>query len=220
MRVYNVIRRPILLMSFFFSLLLMLNACSESPIEPAIIRGTTVLPGTITVRTQDEVELLAGIEEITGSLVINSGYDGEHTIINLEALRTLKRVGGDVSVRDNDKLLSVAGLRNLTEVGGVIRFTRNGSLVSLEGSGTALSVKAVSLYEMPALIDFGSWFCGVNVETVSIENCPLITNLKGLACLESCNSITVKFCDAFKNIEGIEQVPNIELVSLDRKSVV
>lgn len=72
---------------------------------------------------------LKNLESIGGDLMIF----GNEKLADLDGLKKLESIGGGVTISDNDQLTSLEGLRNLTSVGNIITISGNDLLTNLAG---------------------------------------------------------------------------------------
>jgi len=188
------------------SALLFFVGCGDSTTDPNIIVGATMLPGSIRVTSQSEVEMLAGLEEIEWDLVIGPSSDTNDAIVNIEALRTLKKIGGEIRISGNDRLLSLDGLRNLNTIEGGVFISLNPRLTSLAGLGKLSGISQVWISNMSTLRELGSWFSDSEIFSFTIENCPAVVGLQSLSGIASSSSVFVVGCDSLKSTAGLEDI--------------
>lgn len=88
------------------------------------------LPNGITFTTQSAIDSFQfnypNCTEIEGNLVINGA-----AITNLNGLNTVKTVGGDLVIVDNNILITLSGLDNLDSIGGVLGIISNDIITDL-----------------------------------------------------------------------------------------
>lgn len=117
------------------------GALDDAEVEETIYVCSTVVPFDVTVRTAAEVEALAEITEIQGSLTVESvGEDGPREVV----LPALRKVTGRVLLGRDDRLTTVA-MPELTEVGGELQL----------GGGGATRLRTLAF---PKLVEIGGTF--------------------------------------------------------------
>jgi hypothetical protein len=103
--------------------------------------------GDVQVRTQADVDALAGCTAVTGALVIRTGAP-----IDLRPLGQLETVGGDLAIGPTLALTGIDGFGRLRAVGGTLRISANTEVTGayfpvLERAGAVLVDGNVSLSE-------------------------------------------------------------------------
>ncbi len=155
------------------SVLLAMTACNDTL---TTYKGVTIIPSSITIRTQAELAHLDGVVQVLGSLELmsQSGMDpirdltplsrliyvGDTlTLFNMDGvsslipLGNLEVVGVELTIRGLDDLRNLDGLQSLWGVGSRIEIIDNGSLESIEGlSGLRqMANGSIRIYGNPAL---------------------------------------------------------------------
>ena len=145
---------------------------------------STVLEGDFSVRSQEDLDLLAALGGdsfgITGDLSVEGS-----PFTTLEALENLTSIGGNLSIGSfgagNAELTSLAGLENLASIGGYLSLFGNASLTSLSGLegvtsiGGGLFIRNTSLTSLSGLENVSGIGGPVNV-----VNNDALTSLSGL----------------------------------------
>jgi hypothetical protein len=129
------------------------TAAPAEPVAPAPETVTTacdagVWTGDYAVRSQADLDALAGYTEVTGTLLFAS-----EDIVHLSGLACLTRVGGDLRFVNNLELQTVTAFENLYSVGGRIVFFDNRNLDAIGGFGELRSAGGLRFSEngsMPA----------------------------------------------------------------------
>lgn len=103
---------------------------------PACDRG--VFDGSVNVKTQADIDEIAGYTGITGRLAVSNS-----DVECLTFLSCMESVGHDLNIFGNDLLTDVSGLDNITEVGAI-------------QDGPLLPGGHVTISENSALVDFDS----------------------------------------------------------------
>lgn len=159
--------------------------------ELSFITPKLIFEGDIVFLTQEEVNNFGDFEynEVTGNITIGDvNIASTKTITDLEGLKQLTNIDGDLTLHANDALDNIDGLRNLTIVGGSIFFSSNKALTNLNG-----------------LIMLNS--IGKNFRIVQNE---VLTNIDGLINLTEINGFLLIYNnDNLLNIDGLDNVTSI-----------
>lgn len=91
-----------------------------------------VLVENARLATQTQVDAFSNVSEVTGTLTISTDPTKGDPIVNLDGLKNLSSVGGDLFINDNNGLVDTLGLLSLTDLGGLFIFNNN-SLSNLDG---------------------------------------------------------------------------------------
>lgn len=128
MRLKNLISFSMLLGALV--LILLVAGCSDDdPVAPEPCQEFPgIIPGDAYLRSQADVDGLAGVTEIGRNLAI-SGAD----IHDLSPLENLAKLGGELRIDHNLMLKSLAPLAGLVDTIPALRITDNDSLTSLTG---------------------------------------------------------------------------------------
>lgn len=99
----------------------------------------THITGKLRIKGADITDLskLADLREVTKNLEI---IDSNTSLVSIEGLNSLQKVGGNLWIRRNQLLESVEPLQSLTEVGGNMYFYENDAITSLEGFNSLVEV--------------------------------------------------------------------------------
>ena len=115
----------------------------------------TCLPGSTSFNTQQQIDDFAtdypGCTEILGNVLIQT-----NAITSLSGLAQLETIGGRLTIRFCDNLLSLNGLHNLTSIGGTHLFIQsNDALTDLSGLESLTTVSGnLLIRNNDALEDF------------------------------------------------------------------
>ena len=109
-------------------------ACVPGATGPGVYDGSiSIYPGNPSTNLDD----FGGVACITGSLMIS-----ESSLADLQALSSLQRVGGYLSLGGNDALTSLSGLENLRSIGGALSIWDNDGLADLSALSQLTSLAA------------------------------------------------------------------------------
>jgi hypothetical protein len=141
----------------------------------------SVWPDDYVIRTAEDVAGLAGYRTVLGRVVVDSAE-----VVDLDGLECLREVGG-LHVRGNNALEDIDGLRGLHTVLGELYVARNAALADLDGLGALTEVGASArVIENPRLADLdGLGALEAVGNMLVIANDDRLTDLDGLQRLES-----------------------------------
>mgnify|MGYP000628027911 FL=1 len=105
-----------------------------------------IFEGSIVLASQSEVDAFDDVTidytEITGNVIIGTTSPHSTNITNLSALKNLNKIGGNLTIHDNNKSLrSIESLSNITSVGGSLSFSpASNQINSLNGFRNLTSI--------------------------------------------------------------------------------
>lgn len=148
-----------------------------------------VVPGDVLLAKQAEVEALAGVCEIEGSLTI------VNDVTSLAPLFALQRIGGTLEIGnpegfDPPGLTTLAGLESLAEVGGDVRIYSLGGLVDLDPLAGLVAAGGLGIGGLPQLQSIAA-LAGLTELPggLSVSECPALPDLVGLDHVTSVGSL-------------------------------
>ena len=152
---------------------------AETVFDPSACTGLTTRTGNIQISTAADVTDLAGVQCIPGNLTVSAA-----TITDLTGLESLKYVGGNLSILNNNgttTLTSLAGLTALVQVGGALDIEGNTQLRNISGLGALVDLGgALTLSTNAALVSaFGLHSLAVAGGAITIGSNPMLTSLGG-----------------------------------------
>jgi hypothetical protein len=148
--------------------------------DPVCIVGDLVVEN----RTADELGVLDRVESVTGSVIV-------HTCPEIETLPVwplLTRIGGSLSISNNDSLVDVEGFPALEELGGKLYVAENPVLVSVRIGSGVTTVGSVFFALNPSWTDVGglSSLAEIDGDVKIVENAvlehlrlPALTRISG-----------------------------------------
>lgn len=179
------------------------------------IRGNLIVRGAGDSTAIVDLSPLAGLEEVTQSLLLDPDpADGNLDIRRLASLRglgSLRRVGKDLKIRGADSLRNLAGLDSLREVGGDVELTSNDSLLSLRGLGALQRVGGKLFLGFSPLTDLAGLAALVSIGgDLDFQALPGLESLTGLSNLRVVGG-TVKIVaharlSSLAGLEGLRRV--------------
>jgi hypothetical protein len=117
--------------------------------------------GDVLLTEQSQVDALAPIDTISGSLTISG------SVSSLASLAALTQIEGDLSIVDSGGLNDLAGLEGVAEIGGELLVLGNASLASVRALASLTTVDAVSITDNVVLPTCeASWL----VDNITITN--------------------------------------------------
>ena len=114
--------------------------CDDNPVEP----GITVIPGSLELRTQTDVDYVAGVVEIEGDLRISTQRGGD-PIFDLSPLSSLVRIGEDLNISENNYLVDLRGLSSLELIGRALVIGNDAVGDSLVGMSSLRAVGSLRM---------------------------------------------------------------------------
>lgn len=145
---------------------------------------------------------------IYGNVLIQDDAD---PITNLDSLKNVNHIYGDLKITFNENLQSLSGLNQLISVQGNVEIGSNGILESLSALSSLVFIeKGFYLYRNPLLEEiscFGLNTIGDNIEIY--QNNSLI-NLSGLEGLTSIQGNLILFSNGITDLQGLENIEEIK----------
>ena len=84
--------------------------------------------GDLVIDSEQKLREIFGYSSVAGDVLVK-----DTQLENLDGLRSLRRIGGDLIVEDNARLKSMNGIRGVSAVGGNILISDNSALANLHG---------------------------------------------------------------------------------------
>lgn len=201
------------------------NGNPENPLP--VEQCSNVFDGRVILSTQEEVDNFAqsGYCGITGDLQIGSRAEfenGDVTIIdsditNIEALSTLKFVGGGMYITQNKLLTSLNGLHNVVKTGYNIRIEENDLITSLQGLNSLKIVgeksdqeSKIDIVYNPSLVTLEGFDSLKEVKMLFIYDNNALVSLKGLESLEVVDWILG--VESNENLVALDGLDNLKMV--------
>ena len=186
--------------------------------------GVTVIPGLVQVRTQSELSLLTGVEQVLGHLKIGPDVISDDPIRDLSPLRNLVYVAWDLQLSGLDELGSLRGLANLEQVGGRLDLSELEMLRSLDGLENLRDVGfGLSITENPRLESIAglSGLRGVLGGQWSIQSNPSLTSLHGLEGIEALakasgfdGALGIRYCESLVDLAGLDALAELHYLAI------
>ncbi len=179
------------------------------------LRGNSqVCPDTsILINDQHQIDSFAlwfpNCTEIVGNLIIDSGVE---SIMSLEGLEQIRRIGGDLIIRNNLILDNLLGLDSLMQISGNLTIRNNDGLSSLTGLGALRFVgEDVLIRKNNALSDLsGLKSLNTVVETMKIIRNDSLRSLDGLDVLEQCGGVHLDSNLVLRDIRSLSGLYSIK----------
>lgn len=205
------VTRVIVSMLALFSLV----ACNDSL---TTYEGVTIIPGSLTIRSQAELTHLDGVAQVLGSLTL-SNYGSADPIRDLSPLHRLVYVGDTFSLSGISGVHSLLPLSNLEVVG--VRLSISGlhdlqdldGLQSLWGVGSTIEISNNSALES---IEGLSGLEQMARGQIEIQGNPVLRSLKGLEGLRSLatdseyeGGLRIHDCDGLLNLDGLDNLETL-----------
>lgn len=164
----------------------LLPACSDDCDSPETIVGILTFPGDVELRSQADVDLLAGLVSIQGSLTIG-GWSSD-PIVDLRPLASLQKIEGSLRIEYARELVDLAGLERVNDI----------TYLKVEGCNRLRSFRGLPTHQRyffraditdcDSLLSLQGFDANTPVSELSISGCPALTSLEaldGLVWLES-----------------------------------
>jgi hypothetical protein len=200
------------------------NLCDECPGFDD--RTPRVVEGDLVLTTQAELNELAGVVELKGSLTtgfnslaltsltplsclqhVSGSLNLEMTgISQVDALHSLSTVGGSLKLSDNNLLENLAGLEALSGVGGDLIISLNDALTAIDGFGSLIVVGgALSIDNLNGLQNIRGFSSLASASSVHLYNNPSLKELDGFVALETVDKrLVVGSNSSLTVIEGFD----------------
>ena len=146
--------------------------------QEVFVTGTT-RQGNVTVANQAELDALANVSTITGTLTVNA-----QDILDLEPLNALREVGS-LYLNNNPNLMSAEDLENLERVGFFINISQNNALENLPAFAKLERVVLIDINGNASLTSIDGFKQVTNTDTIYINYNPKLTSISGFDKLTS-----------------------------------
>lgn len=158
-----------------------------------------------------DITTLAPLENLTkigGDLLIRDC----NKLTNLNGLQNLSFVGGNIAIGLNDQLVSIEALKNIKNTIGDLRITDNDLLTSLEGLNNLVTVGDwFKISNNDKLIDISALKSLISIEgDFTIQGINLFSTLEGLNNLNSIGGEFEIFGTLLTNLNGLENLNYIK----------
>jgi hypothetical protein len=155
-----------------------------------------IFTGDATIAGTADVAWMANVQELTGSLHVDST-----ALTNLTGLENLQSVQGNVTITNNASLTNINGLSGLESVGGYISLQSNGVLSNVNGLAALTTVGSYfQIYGNSQLLDLDGL---ANLASVAgyfnIQSNAVLTNLDGLANLTTVGTASSDYLQIYGN---------------------
>jgi len=202
--------------------------------------GITIVNQDLSIYNHRSLISLAGLNSITS---VGSYLDlyGNSLLTDLTGLNGLTTVNLQLYIAESDSLVSLNGLEGLTSVGNDLVIWNNESLQSLTELEQLSSIKSLSLFNNPVLVNLSGLeslveirgrlrvvenneltdFTGINNVTsiggsLEIRDNPQLANLMALASVVSINGmIGVENNDALSTLAGLDHINPATIDSIE-----
>ena len=184
----------------------------ETPDEP----GDKVIEGDVMVTNQTELDALAGVTSIEGSLTIST----EAETLDFSPLNSLKTITETLTLNENPKLADIKGFGSLVSVTN-LSIIGNDSLKSFSGFA-ALELATLTIDSNPALEtlpDFNNLTRAVNnFDGVKISNNPKLTALPSFSSLEEVGLLNIFNNESLTEVTGFDNALSFIGFGIDANS--
>ncbi|QRR01435.1 CBM96 family carbohydrate-binding protein [Dyadobacter sandarakinus] len=170
--------------------------------------GCTVLGGVGIISTNiTNLDGLRNVTRITGNLRIEHNPD----LVSIAGLSSLEQLDGSLNIEDNDNLLTLAGLEKLVRPLQDISVVSNEKLTNITAlSGVTRIMKSLSVGANPALTSLeGLHNVSKVFKAVSITQNDMIRDLNGLRRLKEVDYLWVGNNKNIKNLKGLARLESV-----------
>ncbi len=171
------------------------------------------LPGVTVIETQEMMDnfpvMSSNCKIIEGSLNIGQLTGGSSTVTNLNGLRFIERIKGDLIIRSNYYLTDLSGLNNLIEVEGDVYINGNNTLTSLANFEKLVRVKGdLRITDNIALAEISGFnqLASIEGELYSFGMYNLLS-INGFKNLKVLGSLTLSY---LQRLENFPVFPNVQ----------
>ncbi len=198
-----------------------LIACGHEPIvEPLFSQSdpcvyATIEPDSFRVENQSELDALAGITEISGSLYV-CYTDAE----NLTPLSSLQHVGGELVIGHNPRLTSLTGLEQLAEIGGGLELRQNDALTTISALQVLTTTGYLRILGNDTLADVSMPTLQTIRHDLTVERTSVLRDLSGLSAVITFGTpplfgdVHISSNTALESLAGLEGVSWLEELTL------
>lgn len=175
-------------------------------------QAVTIVPTDLLVRSQEEMELLAGVVEVQGRLTIGPCYE-DARIYDLGPLRDLETVG-ELAILGCSDLQSLEGLSSLSSAGAV-RLERL-EIQDLRGFRSLRNVfRSFDLHDCPNLHGLDGLDALERVgDRLWVSSCGKLVSLGGLSHLRSVGDLRIGFFPLLRSLEGLASLEVAEVIGI------
>ncbi len=191
---------------------------SQSDIDNFIINypNCTDLPGNLNIYNLGLITNLEGLKNlksVDGDLYIRFCPQ----LTNLMGLRNLESVSGFFAIRNTDKLTDLQGLNKLKTVGTRFTVYQNISLTSISGLDELTTVKELHIENSHAMVTLaGPPKLTAATNYMRIESNNNLTTITGFDKLASCgNYLSVSYNPNLTDIDALENLKEVERLTIE-----
>ena len=183
-----------------------------SSLERLVFVASGTIPGHLTVNNNGslrDIEGLRSLTQVVGDVEVSSNPD----LITVDGLRGLTRVEGSLNIVSNDALEDLDGLSNLTLTEGGVTINNNDLITELDGLVSLAEVGGnLTISSNDRLYDLqGLNNLGSLAGTLTFASNPALTKIDGFEQLASLGgSLSVTSNSALQSIEGFNSIETID----------
>ncbi len=189
-----------------------LCACDEDPTAPE----RTVIPGSLVLTSQSDVDLCAGIVEVLGNVTVDTNQSEGDPIRSLAPLSGLEAVRGDFFIRDNIALDDLTELGSLTIVGGILEL-QDDACLDFTGALPALeTVRDLSLRGFVWTEALAGFFASFRItDELYMRGITGMVDLSWLGPQPSLRNIDLNNMPGLDSLQGLENLDSLVWLELD-----
>ncbi|SRX76068.1 cadherin repeat domain-containing protein [Aequorivita antarctica] len=179
------------------------------------VNEENIFTGSVRLFTQTEVETFGSnnYTAITGTLLIGSLDNLNSQITDLSSLNTLKSIGGQLNIIQNERLAVLTGLQNIHTVTNDVNIAYNRGIHNLESlNGLTTLHRQLTITENLLLENFNGLQNLIEIDKdLRIWDNPALKNIDALTNLISVgDKIAISGNDLLQNINGLQGLTSIE----------
>ncbi|MCP4544878.1 MAG: hypothetical protein GY835_00270 [bacterium] len=164
--------------------------------------GTSIV-GNIVITSAKDLEILEGITEVQGNIVIGPQHNRCLTIADLKSMSSLQRITGKFQLEDINQLQNLDDLVELETIGNGLSLTECISLQSIRGLKDVAITGKIELIANPLLENLNGLEKVVTLqEALIIDGNDMLSSLYGLT-----NLVSVGSTDDRRNVLEITDNP-------------
>jgi hypothetical protein len=176
-------------------------------------RPLKIYTGDVVLKTQEEVDVF-GAEHynvVTGSVLIGDYDVATNYITSLASLSDLMRVGGQLTIYNNNALATLEGLNGLTTVEMGLNLAYLPLVTEIDALSGVTEINGSSaFFNMEGLLDIDGLSNVISLGTLSISSCSALNSVDGLSGVTKLNSLFLVGNPSLTNIDGLRNVTTIE----------
>lgn len=172
--------------------------------------------GNIAFDTQAQIDQF--LIDYPNCTTINGDLKVSGSVINLNGLKNITQITGQLYISNTFPLTDIGGLNNLESIGDNLTFHSCNSLTNLNGLNKLQTVgRRLQIYNMPLLANLDGLSQLQTVpELFSITDLPSLTNLNGLSKLQATGAFYITNVPLITNINGLSNLKSSKSIKISK----